>query len=83
MEREKLQQQYARILLQLETEARTIGCCQSQSKLARSARATIEAAGITLNNIAHEWGLLHPSGDVPILPELQTYSGFEGRICGT
>ncbi len=83
MTREQLQQQYARILLQLETEARTIATCKPASKLARSAKATIRAAGERLNAISTEWRELHQISDRDaIIPELQTYSGFEGKLSG-
>ncbi len=77
MTREKLQEQYARILLQLEVEAKTLANSKPNSKLYRSSLATVKAAGSTLTALATEWQELHQiSTSEPILPVLQDYAGF-------
>ncbi len=50
-----LQQGYARCMLQLEIEAKTLSSANPRSKLYRSAKTTIEAIGIALKRIEQRW----------------------------
>ena len=80
MEKEQLQQQYARVLLQLETEAKAIATNPPNSNIARSAKQTIMAAGETLVNLSTEWQGQHRiSHRDAIIPELFDYAGFVHR----
>ena len=77
MEKEQLQKQYARILLGLANEAKTMAASSPNSKLFRSSRQTVLAAGKTLTLLQIEWMESHRiSAADPILPELNDYAGF-------
>ncbi len=67
-----LQRGYARCMLQLEIEAKTLSRTNPHSKLYRKAKVTIEAIGSALVNIEQRW--LDCEIDGAIIQELQKFA---------
>jgi len=67
-----LQRNYARCMLQLEIEAKTLSRTNPRSKIHRSAKVTIAAIGGALVSIEKRW--LHCEIDGAIIQELQNFA---------